>query len=277
MQTRSGVRGRTPRSLALPQGVTRNAIERVEVLGLDKIQFRHLQASEQGENIAMSERMRALAQEAAAPVIRTERLGMALGPDRDPAVGDQGELEHTGPQVPKSRCKLIGGFAAPMEEDIHSDQLFSGEGTRHFDYGGAYGDGGFCTVAGRGETDGCLPDSSTHGIGESTGADAALALFWMEDIGGVDPVLQGLEPGVFDTGCCLNEPVVNQHLDGGLQEAGGVGTVLAGDIGGTAMDGLKKGAVLADIGRSRQAHRSRNLRRDIARAKTVLTQKASAK
>src|ERR1035438_1810006 len=46
---------------------------------------------------------------------------------------------------------------------------------------------------------------------------------------------------------------MTQHKHGGLQQGGGVGDVLAGDVGGGAVDGFEDGAFDAEVGSGHEA------------------------
>ncbi len=77
--------------------------------------------------------------------------------------------------------------------------------------------------------------------------------------GAADVAGEGLAFGVdlFEGGLDLFGGVgfveVVEHEDGGLQQGGGVGLVLAGDVGGGAVDGFEDGALVAEVGAGDEA------------------------
>ncbi len=82
----------------------------------------------------------------------------------------------------------------------------------------------------------------------------------VEDVVGVQPLLEGAQPGVLHSAGHLTLADVQQHLHGALQQAGGVGQVLPGAPRRRAVDGLEHGALLADVGRAGHADAAGDLR-----------------
>src|SRR5690606_22475397 len=85
------------------------------------------------------------------------------------------------------------------------------------------------------------------------------------DVVGVDSVFDGAQPGVVDPGGDLVLADVHQHHNGAVQEPRRVGHVLPGPARRAAVDGLKHGAVVADVSRPGQADAARDLRGQVGR------------
>src|ERR1017187_10570032 len=99
-----------------------------------------------------------------------------------------------------------------------------------------------------------------HRFAEFLGADLLLAGAFLKNVVGVDAVFHGAEPGIVNALGDIRLIEMHQHQHAAQQEPGGVGQVLAGAARRGSVDGLEQGAWRADVGRSRETNRSRDLR-----------------
>src|SRR5687767_12638253 len=83
-----------PKFLFLRVRVSGLAVEVAEVLGLDEVEASLGDAREEAGDLRVRDgRDARLGDEAAAPVVGAEGLGVAAGPDLDAAIADGGQLE----------------------------------------------------------------------------------------------------------------------------------------------------------------------------------------
>ena len=102
-------------------GEARFAIEGVEILCLHDVEARRIDARLQVEHVIEGDAVVA-GLEAAAPVIDAEGLGKSVGPDLDPAVGDDLQRQRRASVVPQPMAERLRLAVLPLQEDIDPDE-----------------------------------------------------------------------------------------------------------------------------------------------------------
>ncbi len=149
---------------------------------------------------------------------------------------------------------------APLHEEIDADDLLVRRRTpRHLRQRH-----GAARAVARGREARRLPaEPGDHRVRERAGADFLRRLSFLEDVIGVDAVLDRCEPRVVYPLGGLGLPDVDEHHHAGEQQARRVCHVLTGAPRRRAVDRLEHGDMLADVRRGREAHRAGDLGGDV--------------
>ncbi len=110
---------------------------------------------------------------------------------------------------------------------------------------------------------GLLTESGDDRVGEFPGTDADAAGPRLEDVVGMETLLNGAQPGVVHGARYLRPADMPQQHDRRQEESRGIGEVLPGPTGRAAVNRLKHRRLGADIGGAGQADRTGDLRRHV--------------
>ena len=117
--------GRGHSLLALGKAVTRIAIERIQVFGLDEIEADIIDALQQRDDLIVAYRT-ARRQVAAVPLVAAEGLRRPVWKHLLATVAQDGEIQPVSSGSPEDSAEIVGGSLFPIKENIDSDQLFPG-------------------------------------------------------------------------------------------------------------------------------------------------------
>ena len=103
-----------------------------------------------------------------------------------------------------------------------------------------------------------------HGISKVFRAEALAGHHFTVEIRRVQTFFERAQPGVANGQRDIALPGVHKHHNSRLQEPGGVGDILARDVGSGSVNGLKHGGVESNVGRACEAHRAGHKRGNVA-------------
>ena len=197
-------------------------------------------------------------------LVDSERLSHPARPHLHPAIGKHLQLHSVRSQRLQLGRQLIHGPIGPENKHIRPDQLPLG-GVPLVRWARGQWPGGGFRIVHRLELRRFLPDPCHHRLPELLGPHLLLGDPFAENIVGVHPVLDCLEPGVVHFFRHVGLPDMNQHLHRPQKQPGRIRQVLTGPTRGRSVDRLKHRAAVPDVGRAGQTDRACDLRSHVGK------------